>query len=277
MAVAVDTPNLVADDSPFNGTSTSTSVTVGASDNLLLVMVGQNFNASPFNVPPDAFTYNGVSLTLLGFAGNSGNVSATSVWYLSNPPVGTFTLAGSWTTNTHGGPLCVTAIPISGAASTSIFGTLAKAQSTANNNPAVTATGGATGSLYIAAAENGVGTTVGTGSGQTDISATNGQGGGANVSFNVSTIAGSGSGAFTWSGSGASDGVFWTAVGVNVNAAPYHPYRRRHLRTSSTTAVTGTGGTALPALTVGQVLDILVQAQSATALTQALSDPSGAI
>jgi hypothetical protein len=189
---------------------------VGASDNLLLVAVGNLYNSSPA-VVPDAFTYGGVSLLRLGFIGAFGNW-VTTVYYQSSPTVGTATLAGSWTTNTSGGLCCVTAIPISGAATSSIFGTLATNSSSTTSNPLVSATGGATGSLYVAAALNGIATTAGTAAGQTDISATNGMGGGANSSFDVSSMAGSGSGAFTWAGSGTLNSTNWVAAGVNINA-----------------------------------------------------------
>lgn len=217
MTLSVDTGNIVADKTSFSGTATSTSVTVGASDNLLLVAVGNNYNTTPFNIPPDGFTYNGVALTLLGFEGNAASLDVIAYFYLSSPPVGTFTLAGTWTTNTGGGQCCVTAIPISGAATSSIFGTLAKAHSESNNTPAVTAVGGVTGSLYVAGAINNITTTTGSGAGQTDISSTVSVGG-ANVSFTVSTIAGSGTGAFTWVGSGTSANTSWAALGININA-----------------------------------------------------------
>jgi hypothetical protein len=217
MTVAVDATNVVSDSTSFTGTATSTSVTVGASDNLLLVAIGNIYNSSPAAVP-DAVTYNGVSLTPLGNLGVFGNWD-TALFYLLNPPTGTHTLAASWTTNTSGGVCCVTAIPISGAAGSSTFGTVATNSSATTSNPLVSPTGGVAGSLYLAATINGIATTTGSGSGQTDISASNGLGGGANSSFDVSTMAGSGSGAFTWTGSGALNAAQWVAAGVNINAA----------------------------------------------------------
>jgi hypothetical protein len=217
MTVAVDSGNIVSDSSSFTGTATSTSVTIGASDNLLVVAVGIRYNGSP-SAPPDSFTYNGASLTLLGNVGAGGNWN-TSLWYISAPATGTHTLAGTWSTNTGGGIADVIAIPISGAATSSIFGTAVTGSSTSNNSPAVSPTGGSSGTLYLAATANGIATTAGSGTGQTDISNNNGLGGGANVSVTASTIAGSGTGAFTWTGSGTADSTVWTAVGVNINAA----------------------------------------------------------
>ena len=94
----------------FTGTATSTSVTIASSDNLLLVCVGSRYNGSPQSAPPDGFTYNGVALTLLSDQYTGGDIYNGSIWYLSNPTVGTANLVGSWTTNTsawsvqrHGG------------------------------------------------------------------------------------------------------------------------------------------------------------------------------
>jgi hypothetical protein len=218
MAVAVDTPNIVSDNSSFTGTASSASVTVGASDKLLIVLVGMRYNNNSA-VPPDTFTYNGVSLALLGHqSGGNGQYDA-SIWSLVNPASGTHTLVGSWTTNTSGGNASIVAAPTSGAATSSIFGTPATASSAANNTPAVSPTGGVAGSLYLAAAYNGIATMAGTGSGQTDISANNALTAGSFNSFDVSTITGSGSGAFTWSGSGTAEMTAWVAIGVNINAA----------------------------------------------------------
>ena len=275
MSLAIDNANVVADDSSFTSTSTTTSVTVGASDNLLVVFVGNAYNSGN-SVPPDGFTYNSVSLTLLGNVGHNG-APTTSVWYLSAPPTGTHNLVGSWTTNTSGGACCVTAVPMSGAATSSIFGTVATAFSTANNNPAITATGGSTGSIYLAGTINLITTTTSTGSGQTDVANTGSIGGGANNSFDVSTIAGSGSGAFTWTGSGTVNVAQWGALGVNVNAPP--PAIADGTTTSGTSVATGTGGAALPAITTGQLLDVLICAQTSSALTDTTptDNTSGAI
>jgi hypothetical protein len=221
VTVTVDAGNLVADTSSFTGTASSTLVTVGASDNLLLVVVGNYYNSGS-GVPPDAFAYNGVAMTPLEYAAGGSNAVA-SIFYLPAPPAGSHTLAGTWSTNTTGGggECCVTAIPISGAAASSIFGTPVTGSSNANNSPLVSPIGGTAGSLYIAAAFNGVPTTAGSGAGQTDIFAQNAMA--TYLSFNVGIMAGSGSGDFTWAGSGSGVGAFWSAIGVNINAASGAP------------------------------------------------------
>jgi hypothetical protein len=215
MSVTVDTTNVVDDHASFTGTATSTSVTIASGDTVLLVFVATFYNSGS-GVPPDAFTYGGVSLTLLSSQGNT-EPSATSVWYLLNPTVGTATLAGTWTTNTSGGITDLKAVPLSGAATSGTFGTPATASSTANNNPAVTAVGSSGSSdLYLGCAVNGIATTTSTGTGQTDVS---------NVVFNsaasyaVSKIPGSNTGVFTWTGSGTLFGTDWAAIGFVVHAA----------------------------------------------------------
>jgi hypothetical protein len=217
MSVVIDSGNIANNTSFPGGNSASFNVTIGASDNLLVLVDGIAYNSSPA-VSPDTVKFNGVSMTFLSLEGFSGNLIA-DIWYMSSPPVGTFALASTWTTNTSGIVGCQSAIPISGAATSSIFGTPAQATSGANNNPAVTGSGGVSGGLYLGCATSTIATTVGTGSGQTDIAGANSLGGGANTSAIVSTIAGSGSGAFTWTGSGANNGTVWGAIAVAINAA----------------------------------------------------------
>jgi hypothetical protein len=220
MTVLVDTPHVVNDNTSFTGTATSTSVTVASGDVVLLVFVG-NFYNSGTAVPPNTFTYGGVALTLLSSIGATGILPESSVWYLLNPTAGTATLAGTWTTNVSGGIANVTAVPVSGAATTGTFGTVATASSTANNNSAVTATGSAGGGdLYFGHAVNGIQASTSTGTGQTDISNSTIN---AAASVVVSTIPGSNAGAFTWTGSGTLFGTDWAALGFVVHAAAPAP------------------------------------------------------
>lgn len=216
--VAVDQTHAVDDNTSFTGTATSTSVTVASGDTLLLVFVANYYNGGTL-VSPDTFTYGGVSLTKLASQTGAGGSSLfESVWYLISPAVGTATLAGTWTTNTTGGLADIKVVPVSGAATSSTFGTAVPAHSTANNNPAVTATGSA-GSvdLYFGSALNGIATTTSTGTGQTDV--LNGSLGGGNTDSQVvSIIPGNDAGAFTWTGSGSLDVTHWAAIGFVVHA-----------------------------------------------------------
>lgn len=222
MTLLVDTTNVVSDGTSWTGTSTSTSVTVGASDNLLLVTVAFRPNNGVVTQPPDTFTYNGVSLTLLQSTGNASTQQNISVWYLKNPPTGTHTLAGTWTTNTSNGSTNVTATPFSGADTTATtFGTPVTSNSTASNNPTITLTGGSAGSLDIATVFNGIAVSTSSGTGQTDVAAA------ANVTFGSSSndsqvtskIAGGSTANFAWTGSGSLDYVGWSAIAVNINAS----------------------------------------------------------
>jgi hypothetical protein len=218
MTVVVDTANVVDDNTSFTGTASSTTVTVATGDTVLLVFVGINYRNNPV-VPPDSFTYGGVALTLKASVSVNATGFEVSVWTLENPPVGTATLVGTWTTNTAGGTGDVKAVPVSGAAGT--FGAFVTAQSTANNNPAVTAAGASGGGdLYFGCALNGITITTSTGTGQTDVSNTAAGGSPPSNTFAVSTIPGSDTGAFTWTGSGTvSAGTQWGAIGFVVHAA----------------------------------------------------------
>lgn len=217
-----DTANKVNDSSSFTGTGTSTSVTVGASDNLLLVFTENKYNTGPA-VAPNGFTYNGVALTKIADNSNWGggticDICGITMWALVSPATGTHTLVGTWTTNTSGGQCDVFAIPVSGAATSSTFGTAATNQSGSTRNPAVTATGGSSGTLYFGANYNFSGTTTGSSSGIVDLGGRQSIGGGANESWTVSTMPGT-SGAFTWTGSANLEANQWGALGVNVNGA----------------------------------------------------------
>lgn len=197
----------------YSAGSVTQSATVGASDNLLLVGECSSFSSGTGHAP-DTVTYNGTSLTLV----NSYVISSSdcSLWYLSSPPSGSHTLTATWTTNTNISVTAVISVPFSGAATSSIFGTPSNNFSTSDNNPTVTVTGGTSNSIYVAETWNGTQTTTSAGTGQTDIANIGSIGAGSD-SIVMSSIPGSDTGAFTWTGGGTGDVVAWWALGVNIN------------------------------------------------------------
>jgi hypothetical protein len=205
MAAAIDTGNVVSFSNFFGG-SASFNVTCGSSDNFLIVLI-ETFG-SP--TPVTAVTYDSIALTDESlYEQPTGFGPANQLYYLASPPTGTFSLS---VTNTASA-CYATAVPCSGVNTSAPFGTIAQDFSTSNNTISVTATGGTSNDVYICQAINGVATSTVAGANQTSLSALTVNG---NTSFVTSYIPGVDTGAFSWTGSGTSDGAFWSAQGVAV-------------------------------------------------------------
>jgi hypothetical protein len=206
MAAAIDTGNVVSFSNFFGG-SASFNVTCAGSDNFLVVLI-ETFG-SP--TPVTAVTYNSVALTQLSlYEQPTGFGPALQLYYLASPTTGS---ALSLSVTNTASACYATAIPFSGVNTSAPFGTVGPAFSTSNNNPAVTPTGGTSNDVYICQAINGVATSTVAGANQTSLSALTVNG---NTSFVTSYIPGVDTGAFSWTGSGTSDGAFWSAQGVAV-------------------------------------------------------------
>lgn len=148
MTVLVDVTNVSNYTPSAANTTLNAPVTIGAGDNFLLV-VCNCWQTNIFNgVAP---TFNGVNMlqaTAQDGVGLSGGQSQ-EIWYLANPPVGTYTFAGNTLGNTSGGTNAFTFVPLSGVNTAAPFGTPNYVQSGTLATAAPTATGANTGGKYI--------------------------------------------------------------------------------------------------------------------------------
>lgn len=220
MAATPDTGNFAssASNAFIGGTySLNFNVTCAASDNLLIVKI---LSFSSTTIAFTSVQYNGVNLVHL--AGSTASLTSggpsnfqTDIYYLTSPPTGSaYALQIIWSS---GQGISAGALPVSGASTTSPFGTPGTATSAANNNPAVTATGASSSGFYVGCAIDGQATMTSTGTGQTQLATYASPGGNSGLGVTFDWIPGADAGAFTWTGSGTQWGNGWAAVGVNVN------------------------------------------------------------
>ena len=189
-AASFDTANVLSGQNYF-GTSLAINVTVGANDNLLLVLVNSNY-VSGGAVDPSPIAFNGTALTKVG-SGACNTNWYQGIWYLANPPTGTHSLSLTYpiTYNTT-----VVAMPVSGAAGTfgtPVFNCLTGTVTTA----AATATGGGSNDIYFGGAYMDTTAISDAGSNMVNLSAV--------YNFSETSadyILGSNAGAFSWSGTG---------------------------------------------------------------------------
>jgi len=209
-AVSLDTTNAAATNAGAS-TSVSENVVVAGGDTGLLVFESNNTTAGG-NLP-SSVKYNGVSATYVSGSQSTDGAGhdSCSIWYLAAPSTGTNSLVVTYSTSTSGATFVI-AVPASGIGSLGTPAT-ANAQGT-NNNPAVTATGGVSGDVYVGMSYNQDSAQTTSGANQTNVkNAANG-----NVSSYVDQIPGVDTGAFSWTGSGTSANPYWAASAVVLKA-----------------------------------------------------------
>lgn len=194
MPAAIDAGNVVGTPaSPGNTNPTTLNVTCGASDNFLLVLVGDD--QAVVNGPPSGITYNGVALTLLGSQSYTSSYRGNaSIWYLNTPTTGSSLPLVATCVNINTG-FAMVAVPMSGVntgvAPTLGTGAFATSTAAACSSPAAGAADLQFGACFTR------GTALTSGGGQTDlvapITSINGL-----DSFAASSIAGPTAGNFTW-------------------------------------------------------------------------------
>lgn len=110
MGVAIDIANVASN---FNGATQPIlfNCTCTAADNFLFIPVGTDLNTAA--AVPNTVTYNGINATLLTSDTFTSNYRGTvSLWYLNNPPTGTFQVSISDPTLPSG--YGAVAVPMSG-------------------------------------------------------------------------------------------------------------------------------------------------------------------
>jgi len=144
MTATVDSGNVVVQTVASTATTFSFSVTVGSGDNFLL-LIGDIWGANISGA-----TFNSVALTKKSDSGATAPDMVSSVWSLANPPVGTFTLAGTLASAATGGSM-VFAVPMSGVNTTSPLGTASYTDNTSSpvTTVATTATGAGSNDIYV--------------------------------------------------------------------------------------------------------------------------------
>ena len=155
MSVAVDTGS-PANFNLTGGSSASGTVTTAGSDNLLVVTIFA-YTGQVYGAVADIVTFNSVSMTYGGSANwptPTGQIFASEVWYLQNPPIGAYTLTltpnsgccgnGS---NWNGG--AVQAIAFTGANSVGVIQSANSASATSVSVASLSGTNGAS-DLYLA-------------------------------------------------------------------------------------------------------------------------------
>lgn len=193
-----------------------TNCTCAGADNYLFAIEGNRTSGLAL---PTGITYGATSLTLFGSI-NDGVNSTVSVWTLPTPVTGTaLTLTANYATGTANAQ-ALAFVPYSGVGS---VGTLVTAFSAANNNPAVTGTGGGANDSYISGAfNNDTAQTIAGGVNQVLLATQR-----ANINglctMDFDYILGSNPGAFSWTGSGTPHGTNWAALALNVQAPTAGP------------------------------------------------------
>lgn len=219
MTILVDAANCASRALPSvaPGAANTVNGLCAALDNLLVCLEFNRQTGSGTQIP-SSVTYNGIALTLRASINDSGHI-AGSIWTLANPPTGSsYVLSATYPNQ------CAVSyigfVPVQAANNT--YGTFATATSSANNNPAVTPTGAGVNDIYIGFAGNND-TTQTNGGSQTNLASGN------DISASSinglccatgATLPGTGSGAFSWTGTGTSAGTSWVALGVALIAAP---------------------------------------------------------
>lgn len=202
--VSLDTANAVSGNAP-SGTSLTLSVTLSASDNFLVVGEEDWTSADVTGI-----TYNGVALTEK-CSGNNGSSLYSGIWYLASPPTGSaYNLVISFASTSGIG---ATAVGASGVNTGSPFGTCASNGGISSVNPSVTATGAGSNGVYIGIGATGDTTLTIAGANQTLVGTAQN-----NVNtimaFQMSSIPGVDTGAFSWTGSGTGGGTEAMAAAV---------------------------------------------------------------
>ena len=210
MAAAPDLAN-ASGASVGSGLSLSFTANVPNGDNYLIVVEG-NRQGSASIIAPASVTVNGVALLQWGTngIGQGGTSIEVSVWYLANPPIGSFSVSISYSSSTVGA--AAVAIPCSGVTG---LGSNTWASSTTSNAAAVTSSGTDEFGFYLGTAFNANTSQVSNGTGQSDIRTFS--------SINSLNCFSSSwesplnsSGAFSWNPTGSSSVSWYVANGVPV-------------------------------------------------------------
>ena len=144
-AVAVDTSNVSHEN--VTGATLSISTTVASGDNLLVLECSQYTNAALFSAAP---TFNSASMTKVasqyGVGYGTGSQS-NEIWGLVSPTVGTYSITATIALTSQA--VTCAAVPMSGAATSSTFGTPAYYPGTSLGEQSVTASGATSSGVYI--------------------------------------------------------------------------------------------------------------------------------
>ena len=227
MTATIDSANVVTATPSGTGTAISQAVTIGASDNFLLVMASA-WSTLALGIFSGTPQFNGVNLTKyynqdgVGFSTDQ----CGEIWYLTNPSVGTFnfTATCALTNLNNENPFAITLIPMSSVNTASPLGTVAHMASSSLATSSVTATGAGSNDIYV-----GQGfpffTSVTTGGSPMVNLFTGNNVNGHNGSISTDSVPGTSAGTFSYTGSGGTNnGLIIMAVAVFGSIAPSAPF-----------------------------------------------------
>lgn len=208
MAAAIDTPNIASGSTFGTPTTFTVNCTCGASDNFLLVCVGNDQNTAAV---PTGVTYNGVGMTAVPSGSIDNTQEVVSWYYMNTPPTGvSHPIVATWALATNA--IVILGIPMSGVnlAAAPVAGT--GTQGVPSASVACSAPNPDANSIAFAATQNrGTSQTPG-GVPQTNVIAPLNNFNSATASFACSYIPGVNTASFTWTITSSN----WSAIGVTV-------------------------------------------------------------